>query len=149
MDTLQAQRAQLLGETLRLYGAVGKPNGQINVRLALRLRSAARVDSISAIIEYPSNVLTLLQVSPGAASPLAQPATAQLGNGKLNIIIPGPSTNATWPESEYEVAVLSFTLQAGATTSAHDLKLHTCNILRDGQPTHLKSVSGVVFIDAD
>jgi hypothetical protein len=146
LDKLHAQRADLVGESVRLLGGRAAPHGEIRCRVSLRLHQPGTVGLVQFILEYPTAALTFSGSDPGA-DVTGRPLTAAYGQGALQVAIVDPGRGERWAPREYELGFLCFAVSGDANASIVDLRVTRSQVTRDGAAADIRSVDGVAFIE--
>jgi hypothetical protein len=144
VERLLADRAELLGETVRLTGGRFAAGAELRFRLSLRTRQAGAVSLIGCTVEYPADVLSFLEAKAGGGFPAAPLTAAQ--DGSVQVLVEPPD-DLQWPVGERELAQLVFTRKQGPLPAVLDLKVTVPRVTRGGQQVTFRSVDAVVFED--
>lgn len=148
VENLQAQRAQLLGESIRLRGASVKPNEEFDGRLTLRVRVPGVIDLIKVFITYQPDKIEFVSAATGVDSPGNNPLVGRPNPGELEVAVLNPSNGSNWAPKEYEVGLLKFRPAAGLTPGILDLPVRVLEIRRGGQRVaSVQALDAVVFIN--
>jgi hypothetical protein len=149
VDELQQQRSQLLGETLRLRGGSVKAGRTIPCRLTLRLREPAKIGDVEARIHYPSDKVTFVGATPGAATPGVFPLIASPADDDLRLMLKDASQGTEWsPETDdQELALLKFKVKPGVEDAFIELNVSDVRIQRNGADAPFEPLHAVLFID--
>jgi len=146
VDSLQQQRGDLLGETLRLRGGQVKPGETIQCRLNLRLRSAAQIDDVEVRVLYPPDKVDYQGASEGASCPGNAPLVGTPAAGQLRVMVQGASQGAQWAADEHELALLSFEVKAGVSDPIVEISLADASVERDGTDTPFEALNAFLFV---
>jgi hypothetical protein len=146
VDELQRRIGQLLGETLRLYGGTAKPGAIIPCRLTFRLRTPAQIGDVLVCVKYPADKVSYSTVNVGANTRGNVPFVQNPAPGELTLLLPNASQGVQWTPDEYELALLTFQVQAGVTDPFLNLSLMEGKVQRDGADTPCETQSAVVFV---
>lgn len=147
VDKLMAERAQLLGESVRLHGGSVGINSEFVCRLTLRLRKPGVVERVRVEVSYPEDKLTFIGANPGKDSSGVQPSLTQLSAGRVEVTILDPSDGAVWEPEEFEVGLLVFRPSQGAQQEIIDLPVRILEVRRDGEKIFpVTPLDGIVFL---
>jgi hypothetical protein len=142
IEKLVADRAELLGETIRLTWDRAAAGPNLRCRLSLRMRQAGVVESVSCTAEFPPGSLSYVGAEAGDGLP-GPPLTAAQGGAVQVRVEPGGVEQ--WPIGERDLGFLTFAPVAGAALPpVLDIALAGPNVVRDGQPARFRTADAVV-----
>lgn len=149
IERLMAERAQLLGESVRLHGGSVETGADFECRLTLRQRKPGVIEQVRVEVSYPADKLTFVSARPGADSPGSQPFLGQNSPGRVEVIVINPSNGMEWESREFEVGLLVFRPAAGAQPGIIDLSVRIVEVRRDGENMFpVIPLDGIVFVHA-
>ena len=146
VDSLQQQRGDLLGETLRLRGGQAKSGQAIQCRLNLRLRSAAQIGDVDVRVRYDPEKIDYRGANSGASCPGNAPLVGTPAAGQVKVLVQGASQGAQWAADEYELALLSFEVKAGVTDPILEVSLADGQVEKDGTDTPFDALNAFLFV---
>ncbi len=147
VEGLVAERAQLLGESVRLHGRSVGNDTEFECRLTLRLRKPGVVERVRVVVSYPADTLTFVGAKPGRHSASAQPSLTHPSLDCVEVTILDPSGGAACGPGEFEVGLLVFRTAEGARQGIIDLPVKVLEIRRDGEKMFpVTPLDGVVFV---
>jgi hypothetical protein len=146
VDSLQQQRGELLGETLRLRGGQVKAGQAIQCRLNLRLRSAAQIGDVYVRVLYPPDTIDYKGATEGASCPGNAPLVGTPAAGQLKVMVQDASQGAQWAADEHELALLSFEVKAGVSEPILEISLADGRVEKDGTDTPFDALNAFLFV---
>jgi hypothetical protein len=147
LEKLARKRDELLGQTVRLWGGVGKGGQEVSARLTLRLRLPHTIDMVKCFVRYPSDKMTFTGTSDGANTQANPPVADIPAPGELRLICATPSAGQIWQPGEYEVGLLNFKIADGVKSCLIDLKLSDVGVQEGGQKLVFTCLDGVLFVE--
>ena len=142
IEKLVADRAELLGETIRLTWDRAAAGPNFRCRLSLRMRQAGVVESVSCTAEFPPGTLSYVGAEAADGLP-GPPLTADRGGAVQLRVEPGGVEQ--WPIGERDLGFLTFAPVAGAALPpVLDIALAGPSVVRDGQPATFRTADAVV-----
>jgi hypothetical protein len=147
LEQLDTQRGRLLGDSIRLVGGSGKPGETIELRLDLRLRSAATIGNIDFRIKFDSAKLPFDSAVAPAGGALA-PMVQQEPDGRLHVLVANASGGQQWTVGEHALGALRFKLAANAS-GVLDLKVENATVQYEGNTIAFAALDSLVFVDIE
>lgn len=102
IDGFLARISEINGNVIRLKG--GRPDAQdvISFGLSVRLRAAARIDTVRVKISFEENAFDFISATKGTNAP--KPPLSNATDGVLDILLEDISAGAALAPGEYEIA---------------------------------------------
>lgn len=147
IDQFAAQRAELLGDTLRLLGGTVAPGQEIACSVRLRLKAREVVGLVKLAVSLPADgSVTFTGVAAGADAAGEVPATNVVAGAqpRLNAYI--HLAPAAREAGEYEVGVLKFRVDAGVNRPMLDLEVPEASVVRNGAAGAIESLAAILFV---
>jgi CHAT domain len=141
---LSAERAELLGETIRVTGGTVTPGTEARCRLTLRIRQPGTVDLVALTVNFPPEALTFVGTEAGADS--ATPPMVAPSEGAVQVSVIDPGGGNQWPVGEYELGFLRFELVGATPPPLIDVTVTAPRVNRDGAVAPFKSSDGLVIV---
>ncbi|MBN2549270.1 MAG: CHAT domain-containing protein [Anaerolineales bacterium] len=147
VDERLVQRGALLGETVRLKAGAARAGENLTCQLNLRLRQPAVIGDLRIKLRYPTDKLTLVSVESGLQTAASPPLISDLPVGNLVVAIQDASQGAPWDPDEFELAKITFQIQAGAKEPIVEIPIVEVQVEKDGVEGALEALNGVVFVN--
>lgn len=147
VDERLAQRGALLGETVRLKAGAARAGENIACQMNLRLRQPAVIGDLRVKLRYPTDKLTLVSVEPGTQTEGNPPLASDLPVGNLVVALQNASQGAPWDPDEFELAKITFQIQAGVKEPIVEIPIVEVQVEKDGLAQALEALNGVVFVN--
>jgi hypothetical protein len=145
VERLVTERADLLGETVRLTAGRAGPGAEIRCRISVRVRRAAKLELVRFRVECPTATASFSVAEQGADA-AAPPATAVTPEA-VDVVIVDPSGGKSWKAGEYELGFLRLMVAPEAPSSVINLKVSAVQATRGGKRALLRPVDGVLFVE--
>jgi len=157
IQEFQRARAELLGDSIRLYGGSVRAGQNIDCRLSLRVLlppggqgGQGVINQVKITVAFDSTKMSFVQGLAGTDAAGGPPFTNPVAPGQLQVMILEPSGGNSWSPREYDIGLLRFHLNAGLRPEILDLQLQDLEIRRDGQRVaSFRSLDAVVFVEED
>lgn len=145
IDQLEDQRAQLIGDSLRLWGGSAKRGAEVELKIELRLRLAETIGLVEFEVKFDPAKLTF-SGSVQAAETGINPAVAPGAAGTLRVVVPNASNGAQWAPGRYNLGSLRFAIAAAADTIVN-LELANARVTENGAVSQFTTLDPVIFVD--
>lgn len=146
IQELMDQRADLLGEVLRLHGATAAADQTIDCVLTLHLQAAAEIGDVRVTLRFDEAELELVNRTPGAD--VAAGAVFMQANAGQSLValIHGASSGAVWPPARYELARFRFRRKPSAASPSLRIMLDEGAVIRNHvEERDFRTLHAIVF----
>lgn len=147
ISRLVTERAQIIGDTVRLFGGRVVAGREIECLLKLRLHDKKTIGVLRGTLKLPpGNTVTFVNGSPGAhangRAPLTGADPQDPGALTLAIMLQPVELQA----GEYELAKLRFRVSANVPASVVDILLSDVIVAQNGADLAMESLPAVLFV---
>jgi CHAT domain len=145
IERLSDERAQLVGECIRVYGKRVPEGDEVRLRLTLRTRVPGTFDLVALSVNYPPAALAFVGAD-GASAGAAAPATSST-EGAAQVVVANPGAGNQWAAGDYDLGFLRFNLVDGGPRPFINVTVTAPQVMRDGKPATFKTVDALVNVE--